>query len=111
MDLPDANAWVSATLSDAGMDLPANVAVIVTDTDNCGSQLSPAGTGGGCTVTLSDGTVSVLVSETAIDNGTGAHILFHELAHALYRAGECDAEYYAHRYSAPEQWSYPSCAR
>lgn len=101
--------WVAESLTTAGVAVPANVTVIITDTDNCGSKLSPAGTGGGCTIRLSDGTISVLVSASAIENGTGEHILFHELGHALHNLGECAAEYYSHHYSNPELWSYPAC--
>jgi len=101
--------WVENELETAGVVVPENVSIIVTDTDNCGSELSPEGTGGGCTVYFHDGTTSVLVSPSALENGTGAHILFHELGHALHHMDECSAEYFAHKYSDVDQWSYPSC--
>lgn len=101
--------WLAETLETAGVVVPANVTVIFTDTDNCGSALGPDGTGGGCTRKFSDKTITVFVSPTAVRNGTGEHILFHELGHAMYNLGECASEYFAHAYSAPDQWSYPDC--
>lgn len=106
-----ARAWLAETLSTAGVVVPANVTVMFTDTDNCGSEISPNNTGGGCTIRLSDGTISVLVSPSAVENGTGGHILFHELGHAIYSLGECGAEYFSHHYSNPALWSYPDCER
>ena len=102
--------WLSETLNVAGVVIPEHITVIFTDTDNCGSEISFDGTGGGCTVTFTDGTVSVLVSPTALEIGTGKHILFHELGHAMHNLRECAAEYYAHTYSDPDIWSYPECA-
>lgn len=101
--------WLAETLDTAGIVLPSNVVVIFTDTDNCGSAISPDGQGGGCTRRFSDGTISVLVSQFAVDNGSGEHILFHELGHALHNLGECAAEYYSHHYSNPNLWSYTEC--
>jgi len=101
--------WVANEIEASGVIIPKNVTIIITDTDNCGSELSPENTGGGCTVRFTDGSISVLVSPTALEDGTGAHILFHELGHAIHNLGECDAEYFAHDYSAVDQWSYPAC--
>lgn len=101
--------WLDNTLETAGVVVPENISLIITDTDNCGSEISPEGTGGGCTIRFTDGTISVLVSPTALENGTGAHILFHELGHAMYNLNECAAEYFSHKFSAPDQWSYLEC--
>lgn len=103
--------WLANTLEESGVVVPENVDIEITDEENCGSEISPEQTGGGCTIfmTTKDGVTRVLVSPTALENGTGAHILFHELGHALHGMGECEAEAYAHKHSDPEQWSYPSC--
>lgn len=104
------NAWAAKKLSDAGLTVPANVAIIITDTDNCGSKASPKGTGGGCTIHLSDGTVSLLISPTAVTSDGGEHILFHEYAHAVENIrSECQAENFSHKYSDAKWWSYLSC--
>jgi hypothetical protein len=103
--------WLADTLEEAGVVVPANVEIEITDEENCGSEISPELTGGGCTIyPVAKGDVTrVLVSPTALEDGTGAHILFHELGHALYQLDECAAEYFSHNYSDADQWSYPEC--
>jgi hypothetical protein len=103
--------WLDDTLNIPGITIPANVHYLITDLDNCGSKISPNNTGGGCTSHNSDGTITVRISPTAIYTMSGIHIIFHELGHALGIKSECSAEAYAHQYSAPDVWSYPSCAR
>ena len=103
--------WIATTLEEANVVVPANVEILVTDEKNCGSEISPDKTGGGCTEypTVKGGKTIVRVSPTALENGTGGHILFHELGHAIYHLDECAAEYFAHNYSDPNQWSYLEC--
>jgi hypothetical protein len=108
-DPANTSKWLKQTMKQSGLIIPKHITVIFTDVDNCGSELSPGGTGGGCTIRFSDKTISVLVSPTAIETGTAEHILFHELGHAMANLGECGAEYYAHYFSNPNQWSYPEC--
>jgi len=103
--------WLSAKLTEAGIELPSNVTIIFHDgLENCGDMLSPSSYGGGCTYHWHDGTVSVLLSATAPTDQYGAHLLFHELGHALHNLGECGAEYYAHHYDhTPTVWAYQEC--
>jgi hypothetical protein len=105
------SAWVASKLDEAGIIIPANVTIMFNDsTDNCGDQLGETGFGGGCTIHFHDGTVSVLLSASLPTDQYGAHILFHELGHALHNLGECAAEYYAHNYDhTPTVWSYMEC--
>jgi hypothetical protein len=103
-------AWINKELSTAGLTVPASVTFIITDTDNCGSKASPKGTGGGCTVSFSDGTKSVLISPATVTSDGGEHILFHEYAHAVENIrSECQAENFSHKYSDIKWWSYLSC--
>jgi len=105
------SAWLAEKLNTAGIDIPANVTIMFNDgIENCGDQVSETGFGGGCTYHWHDGTVSVLLSASVPTDTYGAHILFHELGHALHGLGECAAEYYAHHYDGtPNVWSYPEC--
>jgi hypothetical protein len=107
------SAWVAEKLTEAGIVIPANVTIIFNDeTANCGDQLGATGFGGGCTYHWHDGTVSVLLSASLPTDQYGAHILFHELGHALHNLGECAAEYYAHHYDhTPNVWSYMECRK
>lgn len=106
-------AWVAAQLEDAHLAIPANVTIMFNDeTANCGDQLGETGFGGGCTYHWHDGTVSVLLSASLPTDKYGAHILFHELGHALYNLNECGAEYFAHHFDhTPNVWSYEECAK
>ena len=102
--------WEDSVLFDAGLELPDNVVIIFTDKDNCGSALSPTGTGGGCMRTKDDGSKLVMVSPQVYGTPEGVHILLHETAHALGILNECSAEYFAHDHgSAYHLWSYPQC--
>ena len=107
------SVWVADQLNTAGIAIPANVTIMFNDSlDNCGDQISPEDFGGGCTYHWHDGTVSVLLSASIPTDKYGAHILFHELGHALYNLGECGAEYFAHHYdNTPNVWSYQECAK
>ena len=107
------SAWVASKLDEAGIVIPSNVSIIFTDgIENCGDQLGETGFGGGCTYHWHDGTVSVLLSASLPTDQYGAHILFHELGHALHNLGECAAEYYAHNYyHTPNVWSYMECRK
>lgn len=108
---PDYAAWTMAQLDDAGFSAEG-IAFEYTDGPlNCGSALSPSGVGGGCTHELADGSYLIVISPSAIENGTGLHILMHEYAHTL-DLGECAAEYFAKQFVPAEDWSwsYPKCA-
>lgn len=100
--------WATDTLSEAGIEVPANVTVTLTDVGNCGADLSAAGMGG-CTTHNTDGTITVVVSPGLAGSAWGNHILLHEYAHTL-GYGECAAEAYAHVYErSSDLWSYPEC--
>lgn len=103
--------WLAKQLQQSGIVIPANVTIMFNDgLENCGDQISPEGAGGGCTYHWHDGTVSVLLSASVPTDKYGAHVLFHELGHALYALNECGAEYFAHNYDhTPTVWSYISC--
>lgn len=107
------SAWVASKLDEAGIIIPSNVTIMFNDEQaNCGDQISESGFGGGCTIHFHDGTVSVLLSASLPTDQFGAHILFHELGHALHNLGECAAEYYAHSYDhTPNAWSYMECKK
>lgn len=102
--------WANDTLDFYGIELPANTSIKFTDKDNCGSQVSPSKTGGGCMVTLPNGDQVVMVSPSAITAGTAEHILLHESAHALGIMDECKAELFSTDRTAHDIYSYPECA-
>lgn len=103
-------SWEDSVLLDAGLTLPEGTVLSFTEVDNCGSDLSPTGTGGGCTWTLKDGSKHVIVSPQVYNTPEGVHILLHETAHALGIKNECTAEYFAHDHGSEwYMWSYPEC--
>jgi hypothetical protein len=102
----EAGAWAEATLTGAGVDLPANTEVIFSNS-NCGADISAVAMGG-CTYTLTDRTVVVLSPGLAWTEA-GSHILFHEVGHAMGIMDECEAEAYAHNFEDVAYWSYPQC--
>ena len=89
-------------------DMPEHVSFDITDVDNCGSAISPRGTGGGCTHHERGHTV-IDISPSALFTASGVHIVYHEIGHAMGIRSECKAEEFAHQYSDPNAWSYPSC--
>jgi len=100
--------WVTNTLAEAGIKVPANVHIVLTDTGNCGAQASNVGLGG-CTTFHADGTMTVAVSPRLAGSVAGNHVLFHEYAHTL-GYGECEAEAYAQVYTGrADVWAYPEC--
>jgi len=106
--LKSSSVWVSEMLATMNVTVSDNVKFVFQNEDNCGAEISSIGMGG-CTVTQKDGTFVVLISPELAYTYEGNHILFHEIAHTL-GMGECDAEYYAHRFEETPIWSYPSCA-
>lgn len=108
------HAWLNSELARTGLMLRENITVIFNDegtrlTGNCGSAISPSGTGGGCTHYNNDGTVTVYLSPATIGTPKGQHVMFHELAHANGTVDECAAEYFAHEFTEIDLWSYPQC--
>jgi hypothetical protein len=103
----EASKWAEATLTGSGVQLPANVTLLFSDVANCGADLSAAALGG-CTYQLTSGPVIVISPQLAWTEA-GAHILFHETAHALGIADECAAEEWAHQFEDAPYWSYPAC--
>jgi len=102
--------WEESVLYEAGLTLPDNAVLSFSDVDNCGSKLSPTGTGGGCMRTMEDGSKLILVSPQVYGTLEGEHILLHETAHALGIMNECSAEYFAHDHGSEwYMWSYPQC--
>lgn len=103
-------SWEQSVLDNAGLTLPANTRLFFTEDQNCGSKLSPTGTGGGCTFLTVEDYTAVIVSPQVYGTPEGAHILLHEVAHANGIMDECAAEYFAHDHGSDwELWSYPQC--
>lgn len=107
---PASLTWYEAVLQYAGIELPDNVLIGLTNTHNCGAELSTVGLGG-CTYPAGqDGTIVILVSPELQYTRVGEHILLHEVGHALGIKEECGAEEFAHQWSDPNYWAYPECA-
>jgi len=103
-------SWEQGVLDKAGLSLPANTRLFFTEDQNCGSKISPTGTGGGCTFLTVEGYTAVIVSPQVYNTPEGAHILLHEVAHATGIIDECSAEYFAHDHGSEwNMWSYPQC--
>lgn len=103
-------SWEDSVLLVSGITLPNDVVISFTDVDNCGSMLSPTGTGGGCMRTMEDDSKVIMVSPQVYNTKEGVHILLHETAHALGIMDECQAEYFAHDHGSEwYMWSYPQC--
>lgn len=103
----EAREWAEATLAGSGVELPASASLIFSDVANCGADIS-ADAMGGCTYQLVD-RVAIVISPDLAWTQAGAHILFHEVAHALGIANECAAEEWAHQFEDEPYWSYPTC--
>lgn len=99
--------WIQDLVSVVG-DLPERVVFDITDSGNCGSMLSPGGTGGACTH-KEHGHTTIDISPSAVFTAYGVHLVYHELGHAFGAGSECKAEAFAHKYSDANVWSYPSC--
>lgn len=99
-------ATVRATIESHHFDL-TGITILVTDDPmlNCGSAVSPAGIGGGCTIAGGHPGAILVVSPIADE-----HVILHEFAHARYGVGECAAERFANTALRAVEWSYPTCA-
>jgi hypothetical protein len=106
--VPASTRWVEATLAAADFELTPNVAVVFSDTSNCGADISTVAMGG-CTYATGANTYTIVISPGLVGTDSGKHILFHELGHTV-GMGECEAEAYAHQFEESPLWSYPNCA-
>lgn len=100
--------WPEVVVASTGVELPAGTTITLTNERNCGAEASAYGLGG-CTRQLASGP-EILVSRELANTVGGFHILLHEIGHARGLTNECDAEDYAHEWSAEGYWSYPECA-
>lgn len=103
--------WIDSEFTRTGQEIPAGVYFQLTNELNCGAEISVVGTGG-CTYFLPDGTHYITVSPELAYTTAGTHVLWHEVGHAVLNTyDECAAEAYAHQFSDPNLWSYPSCQK
>lgn len=96
------SAWVAAEFAEEGVTPHWDVEYRFTDVGNCGSEISPNGTGGGCTEWTPTGPL-IFISPSIIGTPEGEHILWHEYAHATqqdpWHPNECAAERFADRHT------------